>query len=186
MLLDDQNPLRRGALVTIESEEQSWVPFKYENLSAFCFGCGRMRHVLKDCPEVDDSVKSLSKDDYSFSIALKAKLNLVGKISRKLGIVRKKMMTQCSYLSNSSPGNGNIVLPNSGIVHGGTTTDVVAISTGDEKEVEEVNLVSNCLVRYSLGTEFGESLDGLQIPRFEEFELFTVTVKQVFRDCVNP
>lgn len=81
-----------------ESNKKSKVPFKNENLPRFCFGCGKLGHNLRDCKVVSPRIKELSEYDYPFSIALKAELNFVGKISLSLGLNRKKKMEQCSYL----------------------------------------------------------------------------------------
>lgn len=52
-------------------KQKFWVPFKYENLPSYCFGCGRLGQVLRQCVIVDSKVKELAEDDYPFSIALK-------------------------------------------------------------------------------------------------------------------
>lgn len=49
-----------------------------------------MGHTLKDYQEVSSSIKQLPKDDLPFSIAPKAESNLIGKLSRNLGISGKK------------------------------------------------------------------------------------------------
>lgn len=93
-MLNVQNPLHRG--------QKCWVPFKYKNLSIFYFGCGLPGHNLRDCWEVSVKVKELSEDDYPFSVALKAEVNLVGKISLALGIAGKKTKAQCSYVGEDT------------------------------------------------------------------------------------
>ncbi|MBA0813634.1 hypothetical protein Gohar_027466 [Gossypium harknessii] len=42
--LDVQRPLRRGIFVSTNAVSKVWVPFKYENLPMFYFGCGRLGH----------------------------------------------------------------------------------------------------------------------------------------------
>lgn len=79
--LDVQKPLRKGLLSRPKAQERCWYPFKYENLLGYYFKCGRMGHILKDCHEFDVSIKDLSDEHYPFSLALKAKLNFVGKLS---------------------------------------------------------------------------------------------------------
>lgn len=44
--LDMLKPLRRGIFVSTENQCKSWIPFKYEKLPTFCFGCGPMRHGI--------------------------------------------------------------------------------------------------------------------------------------------
>lgn len=80
-----KNPLRRGLFVQVDAREEVWISFKYENLSVFCFGYGRMSHNLKDCSEVLVDTKSLPEDDLLFSVAFKAENNLIEKVSQTLG-----------------------------------------------------------------------------------------------------
>lgn len=57
ILLYIQKPLRHGLFVNLEDGDEVWVPFKYECLPIFCFGCGQMGHGLKDCLSVEEEVK---------------------------------------------------------------------------------------------------------------------------------
>lgn len=50
--LDVRKPLRRGIFISSINIKKMWVPFKYENLPIFCFGCGRMGHGLADCTQI--------------------------------------------------------------------------------------------------------------------------------------
>lgn len=49
VMINVQKPLRRGIFIGTCPNEQSWVPFNYENLPGFCFGCGRLGHNLINC-----------------------------------------------------------------------------------------------------------------------------------------
>ncbi|MBA0754055.1 hypothetical protein Gogos_020329, partial [Gossypium gossypioides] len=49
--LNVQKPLRRGIFVSVGNENRFWIPFKYEKLSTFCFGCGRLGHGLQESQE---------------------------------------------------------------------------------------------------------------------------------------
>lgn len=57
--MDLEKPLRRRMKIKREGGEWSWVNFKYERLSTFCFVCGLMGHSDRDCslvyanPEMD-------------------------------------------------------------------------------------------------------------------------------------
>ncbi|MFQ6623912.1 hypothetical protein Gotur_003464 [Gossypium turneri] len=73
--LDVQKPLRRGIFILAGSQENLWVPFKYENLPGFCFGCGCMAHEIKECNDTPTNFKELPEDDLPFFLALKAKSN---------------------------------------------------------------------------------------------------------------
>lgn len=44
-----ENPLPLGFFQKKENGEESWIQFKYERLSDFCYGCGRLNHVYVRC-----------------------------------------------------------------------------------------------------------------------------------------
>ncbi|KAA3483968.1 reverse transcriptase [Gossypium australe] len=64
--LDVQKPLRRGIFVSSNNNVKSWIPFKFEKLPLFCFGCGRMDHGLNHCrafnPEKEESIRGLGME----------------------------------------------------------------------------------------------------------------------------
>ncbi|PPD74213.1 hypothetical protein GOBAR_DD28865 [Gossypium barbadense] len=95
--LDARKPLQRGIFITTGDQGKVWLPFKYEALSNFCFGCGCMGHVAKDCKEISNLEVEKREDDLPYSLALKAESNLVGKESLQLGVSVKKSMKQCLY-----------------------------------------------------------------------------------------
>ena len=53
--VDVMKKLVRGKKVTIERGEGRWVQFKYESLPNFCYHCGILSHVLKECTEVKNN-----------------------------------------------------------------------------------------------------------------------------------
>ena len=42
-------PIRRGAFLADSGGQRSWVTFKYERLTLFCYHCGLLGHDLKHC-----------------------------------------------------------------------------------------------------------------------------------------
>ncbi|MBA0822173.1 hypothetical protein Goarm_018987, partial [Gossypium armourianum] len=95
--LEAQKPLWRGIFIAIGDQRRVWLPFKYESLLNFCFGCGSMGHVAKECTEISKLRKEIREDDIPYSLALKAGSNLVGKESLQLGVSGRKFMEQCLY-----------------------------------------------------------------------------------------
>lgn len=49
ILLDLNNPLKRGVKIRIGTAEPCWIPVTYERLPSFCYWCGRLGHTYKDC-----------------------------------------------------------------------------------------------------------------------------------------
>lgn len=54
VVLDLMKPLKRGSSIQIDPKKAGKIFFKYERLPDLCFGCGRLGHSLKSCPEKDD------------------------------------------------------------------------------------------------------------------------------------
>ncbi|KAA3458458.1 reverse transcriptase [Gossypium australe] len=102
--LDVQKPLRRGIFASSGSSINSWVPFKYEKLPIFCFGCGHLGHGLQDCGLLSLDEKNKIKDDPPFSVALKAESKLVGKESMKFAAFSKLKGVQRVYTGRSKEG----------------------------------------------------------------------------------
>lgn len=47
--VDITKPLKKCFFLKRPEEEDLWVKFKYERLSDFCYGCGRVSHTVNDC-----------------------------------------------------------------------------------------------------------------------------------------
>lgn len=78
------------------------MPFKYENLPTFCFGCGILGYGIKKCGNIFETDKNKSDDELLYSIALRAKFNLMGKESLHFGLSNKKIMKQCLYTGQNN------------------------------------------------------------------------------------
>ncbi|KAA3460002.1 reverse transcriptase [Gossypium australe] len=104
VVVDVQKPLRRGIFASSGSSVNSGVPFKYEKLPIFCFGCGHMGHGLQDCEIVKLEDKKKIKDDPPFSVALKTKSKAIGKESMKFAAFSKLQQSQSSYTGGSKEG----------------------------------------------------------------------------------
>lgn len=70
VILDVQKPMLRGLFVSIEVQENVWIPFKYEMLPTFCFGCGRLGHRVKECPNLSVEEIEKSEDELPYSLVL--------------------------------------------------------------------------------------------------------------------
>ncbi|KAH0974387.1 hypothetical protein GBA52_016286 [Prunus armeniaca] len=62
--VDVSTPLRRGKKMMLPSGNTVFVEFRYERLSEFCFCCGRVGHVFKECSFVDPTAKHASDKPY--------------------------------------------------------------------------------------------------------------------------
>lgn len=63
VLLNLNKPLRRGAKIAIPNAEHLWISFKYERLPSFCYICGFLGHLKRECDVVDDRDEYLSLTD---------------------------------------------------------------------------------------------------------------------------
>lgn len=59
-----------------------------------------MRHYLKDCTTTSKETRKSVDDNLPYSVALKAKSNLMGKITLQLGSQSKKIMHQKFYVND--------------------------------------------------------------------------------------
>ncbi|KAH1097420.1 hypothetical protein J1N35_014341 [Gossypium stocksii] len=75
--LDIQKPLQRGIFISVGNQERVSLPFKYENLLIFCFGCGCMGHVVKDYLELKNLGREQFEGDLPYSVALCADSNIL-------------------------------------------------------------------------------------------------------------
>ncbi|CAL9002047.1 unnamed protein product [Prunus brigantina] len=53
--IDITKPLWRGLRITFPGVSTDLVEFIYEKLPKFCFGCGRIGHILQDCNHVPEA-----------------------------------------------------------------------------------------------------------------------------------
>lgn len=51
-------PLMRGKMLSIGGKK-TWLPFKYERLQNFCFKCGIVEHVEKECVQAENYSKEV-------------------------------------------------------------------------------------------------------------------------------
>lgn len=69
--------LLRGTKVKFEGRK-AWVDFKYENLAAFCFYCGRVGHVEKSCGVRKKDVNVGEVEEGQFGEWLRANRRIAG------------------------------------------------------------------------------------------------------------
>ncbi|KAJ8444308.1 hypothetical protein Cgig2_019866 [Carnegiea gigantea] len=66
--IDITKPLKRGIYIKI-ANKQLWIKFKYVKLSEFCYGCGKLGHVLINCDMVS---KTEEESDLQYGVWLRA------------------------------------------------------------------------------------------------------------------
>ncbi|KAJ4840328.1 hypothetical protein Tsubulata_023742 [Turnera subulata] len=52
---DVRTPLLRGSSLALLGNRVVWVYYKHKRLPWFCYHCGRLGHIAKDCAHVDDT-----------------------------------------------------------------------------------------------------------------------------------
>lgn len=140
--LELQKPLRRCIFIVSEEGHRSWVPFKYEKLLGFCFGCRCMGHEIKECSVTPLEVKKLPEDDFPYSLAFKAEVNFLGKVSLKLGSSMNKAMSQSRYLGSAEVSKGAPMAAEYFALIRDTVVEIEKGENSSRKRVAEVELIS--------------------------------------------
>ncbi|KAM7476675.1 hypothetical protein LguiB_023918 [Lonicera macranthoides] len=57
--IDVREPLKRGFKMNRQNSDPLWIPFRYERLPIFCYGCGRIGHEKETCkfPKPDSTME---------------------------------------------------------------------------------------------------------------------------------
>lgn len=93
-----QKKLKRGIFPSAGDQRKYWLPFKYESLPGYCYGCGCMGHNVKDCDEILATKKDKPEDELPYSIALRAESTAVGRESMIFGNSAKTNLRQRVYV----------------------------------------------------------------------------------------
>ncbi|KAK7861031.1 uncharacterized protein CFP56_029151 [Quercus suber] len=74
VLIDITKPLSRGRIITLDSNDDRFISFKYERLPNICYWCGMVSHDDKDCSIWLSSKGSLKIEDQQFGNWIRAAL----------------------------------------------------------------------------------------------------------------
>ncbi|KAK6142487.1 hypothetical protein DH2020_022835 [Rehmannia glutinosa] len=74
ILLDTTKPLKRRTKIVVGNGQPIWVQIKYERLPSFCYICGCLGHIKRDCEVVEDreEINSLAESELPFGDELRA------------------------------------------------------------------------------------------------------------------
>ncbi|KAL2926122.1 hypothetical protein RDABS01_001197 [Bienertia sinuspersici] len=70
--IDVDKPLRRGFKIATMQNGTKWVDIKYERLGDFCFYCGRIGHIDRDCSFIKEDEEMRKSLVYKYGPWLKA------------------------------------------------------------------------------------------------------------------
>ncbi|KAL8491100.1 hypothetical protein ACS0TY_022940 [Phlomoides rotata] len=72
--IDYSKPLRRGIFLELKDAKQVWVNFKYERLPSFCYLCGVLGHMRRECDlaEGGDDLNGIPDDSLPFGKWMRA------------------------------------------------------------------------------------------------------------------
>uniref|UniRef100_A0A803L0T6 CCHC-type domain-containing protein n=1 Tax=Chenopodium quinoa TaxID=63459 RepID=A0A803L0T6_CHEQI len=70
--VDIRKPLRRGLFISTGGSKPKWIVIKYERLGDFCFSCGKLNHIDKDCIAEDEDEEEGCEVVYQYGAWLRA------------------------------------------------------------------------------------------------------------------
>lgn len=65
--------LKVGCHITREDDRKLWVAFRYERLTDFCYGCGRVDHTLQACPMPQEEYAKFLDEKQNFGPWMRTK-----------------------------------------------------------------------------------------------------------------
>jgi len=103
--IDLKKPLKKGSKIHFQGRD-IWVDYKYEKLPNFCFSCGRIRHQMRDCEDIEDqdvdAYSELEEKDQAFGPWLRA--SPLPKVTYE---AKRETSSGCNKNLFSPPSNNN-------------------------------------------------------------------------------
>ncbi|KAJ1436551.1 Zinc finger, CCHC-type [Sesbania bispinosa] len=124
MMLDLRKPLRRGMVVQLPNKKKVKVFFKYEKLPNFCYICGRMGHVIRNCSDVEGELDEEELDNLPFGQWMGA--------SPSRPTLMSKPATQVSQKAQPKK-----LFKESGTVESSHSSDQVVFESGEQEKNEQ-------------------------------------------------
>lgn len=93
IMMDITKPLRRGFKVAVGGGLSKWVDVKYERVGDFCYLCGKLGHVDKDCENYNVEDGSTKELVYKYGLWLRASPLRRNKMSKE-DFINEKQMSQ--------------------------------------------------------------------------------------------
>ncbi|KAL2902448.1 Cellular nucleic acid-binding protein-like protein [Bienertia sinuspersici] len=97
VLVDVRKPLRRGLKIATRVNVTKWVDIKYERLGDFCYFCGRLGHIDRDCGFYNGEENNGKDTVYRYGPWLRASPL---KRSRNFGVDNEKEKRVLNKLTN--------------------------------------------------------------------------------------
>jgi len=171
--IDVTKPLRRGVNVK-GAAGPVWVKIKYVKLPDFCYGCGRLGHVLTGCETVDSDMveENLQYGDWLRASPLKSRRRNADAELReeaKLFLAFRKNRGGCQARQRLFCGDGREPVPSPGATHSRQGVDAVSH-----------NMIVDEHMALVMGNEASKrKLDDMAPPKGGECKLRVVTNNDV-------
>ncbi|KAJ9187638.1 hypothetical protein P3X46_003067 [Hevea brasiliensis] len=102
--LDINKPLKRRTQIKKPGGEWSWVNFKYERLSMFCYFCGMLGHSDRFCAKLIDH-PGIKRDQFAYGSFMKAESLRVTNIGERW------LLSESDFLASGRSGGDDAPIP---------------------------------------------------------------------------
>ncbi|KAL2922938.1 Retrotransposon Gag-like protein 3 [Bienertia sinuspersici] len=104
-MVDIRKPLRRGMKVATNPNSSKWVDVKYERLGDFCYYCGKLGHIGRDCEEVSAESDEVREMVYKYGPWMRASSLRRNKVSKEEWDKEKIMLEKLTKQKVNYGGN---------------------------------------------------------------------------------
>lgn len=139
--VDIRKPLKKDMTLDVGNKNTVWIPFKYERLPSFCFVCGTLGHMRRECDLLEESneIRELTEDKLPYGEWMRAVVDTVEQKGEQASQLRRALFEKFkNSLAKEDKGEDSSDQENSGREKLGAVRDLeeklrnVMVSKGEK------------------------------------------------------